>query len=399
MSDISVGQRAAQLRRLRGLTQVQLADRAGVSLSLVRRVEQGQVPATPAFIGAVARALKSSPAELQGQPYRGDTAETDRVHAAIGPLRAEVALFDVPEDDIAPRPLEELRARVEAVSQLAHEVQLVRLGEYLPDLLADLRTTAFHSDGAPARDVWAMLAETWSNARMLARILGYPDLAQSMAERYAHAAARSGDEYAVAIGNSLRAAELIQVDRGRAAARLLEAARGRLGEPTGKDSPQRWTAWGWSHLQSALAAARGANDAATATDHLAEAARAARHLPADADYYRLTVNQANVAIWSVGVAVELGDGAEAVHRASSLHDFTGVTPNRVSHHYIDLARGQLYAGDRHAALGSLLTARKLAPQQTRYHPQVRETVRILARLERRRTDSLAAFTSWLGLRT
>lgn len=399
MSDTPVGQRAAQLRRLRGLTQAQLAERAGVSLSLVRRVEQGQVPATPAFIGAVARALKSSPAELQGQPYRGDTAETDRVHAAIGPLRAEVALFDVPEDDIAPRPLEELRARVGAVSQLAHEVQLVRLGEYLPDLLADLRTTAFHSDDAQARDVWAMLAETWSNARMLARILGYPDLAQSMAERYAHAAARSGDEYAVAIGNSLRAAELIQVDRGRAAARLLEAVRGRLGEPAEKDSPQSWTAWGWSHLQSALAAARGANDASTASDHLAEAARAARNLPADADHYRLTVNQANVAIWSVGVTVELGDGAEAVRRASSLHDFTGVTPNRVSHHYIDLARGQLYAGDRHAALGSLLTARKLAPQQTRYHPQVRETVRMLARLERRRTDPLTAFTSWLGLRT
>ena len=99
------------------------------------------------------------------------------------------------------------------------------------------------------------------------------------------------------------------------------------------------------------------------------------------------------------MAVELGDGAEAVRRASSLHDFTGVTPNRVSHHYIDLARGQLYAGDRHAALDSLLTARKLAPQQTRYHPQVRETVRMLARLERRRTDPLAAFTSWLGLRT
>lgn len=397
MPDESVGQRAAQLRRLRGLTQQQLAEFAGVSLSLVRRVEQGQVPATPAFIGAVARALKSSPAEIQGQPFRGDTAESDRVHASIGPLRAEVAMSGIPDDGIAPRPPAELQARVGAASQLAHRVQLVRLGDNLPGLLADLRTTAAHADRARAPSIHAMLAETWGNARMIARILGYPDLAAATAERYAQAAEDSADPYAIAIGTSLRAAELIQVDRGRAAAALLESALHATGEPTESGPPQAWAAWGWSHLQSALAAARGAGNSEAADAHLAEAARAAGHLDADADHYRMTVNRTNVAIWSVGLAVELGNGAQAVRRASTMRSFTGVTPNRVSHHYIDLARAHLYAGDRNAALESLLTARKLAPQQTRYHPQVRETVLMLARLERRRTNSLAAFTSWLGI--
>jgi transcriptional regulator with XRE-family HTH domain len=397
MPDESVGQRVAQFRRLRGLTQLQLAELAGVSLSLVRRVEQGQVPATPAFISAVARALKSSPAELQGQPFRGSTPQADRAHAAIGPLRAEVAMPAILDDDIAPRPAAELQARVTAASQLAHRVQLVRLGDDLPGLLADLRTAAAHADDRLAPQIQAMLAETWSNARMIARVLGYPDLAQSMAERYAQAAERSGDPYAIAIGTSLRAAELIQVDRGRTAAALLSTTRQATGEPGESGPPQAWAAWGWSHLQSALAAARGASDAVTADAHLAEAGRAAGHLRADADHYRMTVNRANVAIWSVGIAVELGNGAEAVRRAGTIREFAGVTPNRVSHHYIDLARGHLYAGDRNAALAALITARKLAPQQTRYHPQVRETVRILARLERRRTDSLAAFTSWLGM--
>ena len=397
MPDDSVGKRAGQLRRLRGLTQQQLADFAGVSLSLVRRVEQGQVPATPAFIGAVARALKSSPAELQGQPFRGATAESDRVHAAIGPLRAEVVMSGIPDDGIAPRAAAELQARVAAASQLAHRVQLVRLGDDLPGLLADLRTAAAHARGAQAPPVHAMLAETWGNARMIARILGYPDLAAAMAERYAQAAADSGDPYAVAIGASLRAAELIQVDRGRAAAALLESARRATGEPADSDPAEAWAAWGWSHLQSALAAARGAGDSGTADAHLAEATRAAGHLADDDDHYRMTVNRTNVAIWSVGLAVELGDGTQAVRRAATMHGFAGVTPNRASHHYIDLARAHLYAGDRTAALDALLSARKLAPQQTRYHPQVRETVRMLSRLERRRTDSLAAFTSWLGI--
>jgi hypothetical protein len=65
--------------------------------------------------------------------------------------------------------------------------------------------------------------------------------------------------------------------------------------------------------------------------HLAEAARAAGHLAVDADHYRMTVNRANVAIWSVGLAVELGDGAQAVRRAATMQGFAGVTPNRVSH--------------------------------------------------------------------
>src|SRR5579859_4936307 len=220
----SVGQRVAQLRRLRGRTQAQLADIASVSLSLVRRVEQGQVPATPAFIAAVARALHSSPAELQGQPFRGDTPDSDRVHAAIGPLRAEVVLSGIPEEAIAPRPAAELRARVAAASQIAHRVQLVRLGDDLPGLLADLRTAAC-ADGDHAQEIQALLAETWGNARMIARVLGYPDLAQAMTDRYAQAAEHSGDPYAVAVGVSLRAAEIIQVGRGREAATLLDASR------------------------------------------------------------------------------------------------------------------------------------------------------------------------------
>jgi hypothetical protein len=40
-------------------------------------------------------------------------------------------------------------------------------------------------------------------------------------------------------------------------------------------------------------------------------------------------------------------------------------PERAGHHFIDLARGCLMNGDRTAALGSLLTVRKIAAQQTR----------------------------------
>jgi transcriptional regulator with XRE-family HTH domain len=82
-----VGTGVAQERKVRGLTQRQLAERAHVSLSLLRKVEQGSVPASPAFTSAVARALGLGVAELLGQPYPRETAGDHRAFAALPALR------------------------------------------------------------------------------------------------------------------------------------------------------------------------------------------------------------------------------------------------------------------------------------------------------------------------
>ena len=65
--------------------------------------------------------------------------------------------------------------------------------------------------------------------------------------------------------------------------------------------------------------------------------------------------------------------------------------------WIDLARGYQLAGDRDHALHSLQVARRTAPLQARYHPQVHETVRALVHAERRRSDTLAGFARWAGV--
>jgi Tfp pilus assembly protein PilF len=68
---------------------------------------------------------------------------------------------------------------------------------------------------------------------------------------------------------------------------------------------------------------------------------------------------------------------------------------RRGHHYIDLARGYVMAGDNEGALRCLQQARKIAPQQTRHHPMVRETVLSIASARRGR-EELSHFASWLG---
>src|SRR5260370_11091668 len=54
------GTRIAALRKTRGWTARELARRASVSYSLLAKVESGAAPASPALIGAVARALRRS---------------------------------------------------------------------------------------------------------------------------------------------------------------------------------------------------------------------------------------------------------------------------------------------------------------------------------------------------
>lgn len=54
-------------------------------------------------------------------------------------------------------------------------------------------------------------------------------------------------------------------------------------------------------------------------------------------------------------------------------------------------------GDHAKALEALNTTRRAAPQQTRYHPMVEETMRSLVRTERRRSETLSSFAAWIGI--
>jgi transcriptional regulator with XRE-family HTH domain len=265
---MGIGLRVRAARKLAGITQRQLADRAQVRLSLVKQVEQVRVPASPAFVAAVARALEIPATELMSQPGPILDREDHRVHAT-----------------------------------------------------AEWRGALAFLDGA--RD----------------RIVDH---------------VRGGDEAAVAMHGVL-------------------------------------------HLKSGLAAAR-AGDAATSDAHLTEARHATRHVTAGSDHYRLAFDTDSVNIWSVGLAVERRDGTAAVERAEAITRFAPTTPReRIGHHWIDLARGYQLHGDRDRSLAALQAARRTSPQQTRYHPQVRETVITLAESDKRRTETLAGFARWAGI--
>jgi transcriptional regulator with XRE-family HTH domain len=65
---VTGGARVAELRKARGVTQVALARRAGISVSLLSKIEIGDRALTPGIAAAIARALRIPWARCTGRP-------------------------------------------------------------------------------------------------------------------------------------------------------------------------------------------------------------------------------------------------------------------------------------------------------------------------------------------
>jgi transcriptional regulator with XRE-family HTH domain len=396
-----VGSRIAVLRKTRGLTARGLADRAHVSYSLLTKVESGAAPASPALIGAVARALRVDVPRITGQPYSEPRGQAARLHESIEPIRRSVGTYDLPDEGITPRSYAALADDVRRMSALGQSAKYVQIGEETPGLLDELSVAVHTTAGDEQRRLFALLAEAYSGASVIANLLGYLDLRGQVVERIRWASGESGDPLRLHRVQWQRSASLMAVGAYSQGLTLMDQVRGELGDDiTAMDGPML-SVYGSTHLRSAILAARAARTdapgyAQDAWAHIEAARSVATRIGGDRNDYGLAFGPSNVAQHEVAVAVELEDGGEAVRRARSVRLGPRVPPVRRGHHFIDLARGYVMAGDHAGSLRCLQQARQIAPQQTRHHPMVRETVLTIASARRGR-DELSGFASWLGI--
>lgn len=395
-----IGKRISDARKSRGLTQHQLAASIPVSLSLLRKVEQASRDATPGLVTAVARTLGIHITALTGQPYGQGGRHRDRIHTLVPGLRHALAYWDLPPDrqPAAARPWSELRATAERAARLRRAASHTALAEMLPDVLFET-TAAIHASSDAGRGrLFELLAVLLFAAHSVASKAGYEDLSAVVEDRITWAAAGSGDPLMGALAAWTRTTSMLNAGAYDIGQRLLAKTRREI-DPTGQDDqPRALRMCGPLHLRSAILAAR-AGQAHTARDHLAQARWLADHLGGtdeDGGWHQLSFGPSNVTIHEVAIHIEHGDGAAATARAGSLPLSAGVPPIRLGRHHVDLSRAHLWAGDRDAALRSLYTARKLAPQQTRHLPTTREVTRMLVRSHRRSNEALARFVAWLG---
>ncbi|WP_280243322.1 helix-turn-helix domain-containing protein [Nocardia abscessus] len=394
MDDAGIGERTARARELARLTQLQLAQKANVSVSLLRKVERGARPASPAFIAAVAGALGVNIEDLTGQPYT-PARDDAGAHATIRELRRKILAFN-DEPLSAPTTLKELTAALHRVQESRRRGRYGDHTAELPDVIHGLHVLA--SDEPPGHrleTIYSTLAYAYNSASSIAYRYGYFDLAGLAAERCVWAAERSGDPAWPIAAEYHRA--LILLYSGAYAGGLRVVERAHAASEKLPTTPEVLAVRGALHLRGAVLSAR-ALDADTADAHLREARRIGQVISSDRyQEYGTGFHLPNVAIHSVAVPVELSDGTTAVARAEQIRLPASVSPSRAGHHWIDVSRAWLLHGDKQRALTSLDQARRLAPGLTRNHPQVHETVRVLAHA-RRGTDDLARFAKWANVK-
>ncbi|MCD9144684.1 helix-turn-helix domain-containing protein [Streptomyces albireticuli] len=412
--DKYIGARIAERRADRGLTQQGLAMRAHVSKSLLSKVECGQRPASPELVAACARGLGVMPADLLGQPYL-DELRRDQLDLLIQPIREALNLHNLGHDpSVRPRPLEQLAADRDRICLLVHETDLRKAAAELPALMVEAIAVAHATDDPRA---WALLGGLDRVAFNVAAKFGFHDLSLLAAGRAEYACERAQDPSLAAMAKWMHTIACLRSGEFTTGKRL--HALGIRYVEDAAEGPERDAVMGQMNLAAALLDVR-CGEADAARGHLEEAERFARRTgdvtparwlgsdPPEAvtpdrigfrerGVHWYVFGPTNVAAHRISALADQNDHAQAVRVGRTLRIPQGWPAMRAGQVHIDLARSHLWTGQDEAAFRSLLDAQRVAPQQTRYHPQVRETVVQLRKRERQSRGTLAHFAEWVGV--
>jgi transcriptional regulator with XRE-family HTH domain len=389
--DDRVGARIAEHRKRAGLTQQGLAQRIPYSYSLLRHVESGHKKASPQLVAAVARALGISVTTLTGHSVR--TLRPDRVAALVRPIREAMDLYDLPAESY--RPGSSPPDLSEAADGLCRDVRAGRLQQAaaaLPSLLTELTGVCRER---PTSELWRALASACRSAHDVATKLGHNDLALLALDRMGWAATRASDPMLGAIRQYKRALSYRSRDAQHHIGMTMAAEGHRILADAG-DSTAARAVRGQLHLGAAVIAAR-ADDPATVDQHLSQAQEIAERTGEVGHLYWLSFGPTNVATHAVFARLELRQFDAAYAAARAVRPPRGWATSRRAAHLVDKARAEMETGRTDAALTSLALARTLAPQQTRFHPRARETVKGLLHMRRCSPDALSRMATWIGL--
>ncbi|MCD0453319.1 helix-turn-helix transcriptional regulator [Actinocorallia sp. API 0066] len=386
-----VGVLVARARKRRGLTQQGLAQRTRYSRSHIAQVEKGHKVATPAFVAAVAAALGVDPSELYGQPFRLD-GEDDHVHRVIPELRRLLAYVGFgPELEGPPRDLAVLEAEATELRDLLENARYVRVGTRLPSLVEELTFHAYDSDLPRA---WAALYRAHHLATGLTRRLGYVGDSLAWMERFEDSARRSGNPHLPLMIPAPRALILMSMNEYAPALTLLDWARRSVND----ELSDAGEVFGYLSLRAAVVAAR-AGKASLAWDYFGLASEVIESGRLAKPVHSVQFMAENVTIHGAAVALELGDLDEAARRDRQIGPdiLGGLIPERRAHHQIDMARVHVETGDDDRAMSRVLSAERIAPQMTRFHPSARTVAAHLGDVRRTLPEPLRGLQRRMGL--
>jgi transcriptional regulator with XRE-family HTH domain len=370
----TLGRKIAAERRRRGLSQPELARLLGRSVAWVSQVERGvRKVDRMSVLQTVATALDVPLAELAAEaPVVAAATEEPPGAAGLRLVLSGAYSLRAMLDGRRPPALSTLRARSRRAWDLTHAGQYTDLADLLRGLVPELENAARVLPEAQRAGVFELMAATYQACSAALAKLGESEAAWIAADRAMAAAERAGNPLLVAAG----AFRLVFVflaarhyDQAEETARTAsEALQARADE----GDPQAVSLWGGLTLQRAVIASR-VNDSDAAYSYLERAAQVAARLGEGRNDFNTEFGPANVGLYEIAVAVELGDAGRAL-RAAATVDATGLSAERQARMLIDVARAHAQRRQVDEAVVALRQAEDITPELVHSHELAHQLV-------------------------
>ena len=370
----ALGRKIAAERRRRGLSQPELARMVDRSVAWVSQVERGvRRIDRMSVLENVAAALDVPLAELAAEaPVVAAVTEEP---PGAGELRLVLSGAHVLRAMLgggrAPA-VRTLRTRTGKAWELTHAGSYSELTHLLHGLVPDLETAARSAPEDQRAEAFELLATTYQACSAALAKLGEPDVAWIAADRAMAAAERAGDPLLVAAGAYRLVFVFIAARQYGQAEETARTAAEALRPMIREGSPQAVSLWGGLTLQRAVIAAR-VNDADSAYGQLEQAGRIADELGEGRNDYNTEFGPANVGLYEIAIAVELGDAGRALRVATTV-DTSRLSAERRARMLIDVARAHAQRRQITEAVAALCEAEKITPEQVQGHELVRQLV-------------------------
>lgn len=373
------GANVAALRKDHGLSQVALARRSGVSVSLLSKIEVGDRALTQGVAAALARAMGLTLDELLGRAPEENLSDLSRA----------IRRFDIPGE--APRNPEALPNAVNTLNEKRFNSELAEVALKLPSLLTDATNHA-HATGAPAD--WGLVADIYSTVYWLAARHRWMHLAELATLKQRLAAERADPIAAVVAARDDAGTFLNSGDFEGGLAVVDRAITQAESTLSGYD---RLFGLGILHLRGLTLAGR-LKDKQTTGRHVQAAWRTAEDFPEDVAHHGIHFGPENTATHVISTASDMERHREALSTADDLVR-SGLTlpATRIGPLYMNMGRSQLALGNRDGALESLESAWDAAPQMAAVHPTSLELTRVLASMHKRSNPRLNRIAERAGI--
>ncbi|MEU3896880.1 helix-turn-helix transcriptional regulator [Streptomyces sp. NPDC045251] len=373
------GANVAARRKEQGLSQVALARRAGVSVSLLSKIEVGDRALTQGVGAALARAMNLTLDELLGSAPE----------ANLNELNWAIRRFDIP--GAPPENPEKLQGEVDELNQLRWNTELSKVLQRLPGVLTRVTSHAHLTGQSKA---WGLVADVYGVVYWLAARHRWMHLAELATLKQRMAAERADPISAIVAARDDAGTFLNSGDFSGGLAIIDRAIVQAESTLSGRE---RAFGLGVLHLRGLTLAGR-LRDKQTTNKHRESALRMAEEVSEEMAEHGMQFGPEQTATHVISTASDMEQHRRAVETGESLIRAGMTLPaNRVAPVYMNLGRSQLALGDQDGTLESLEKAWATSPEMAAVHPTSLELTRVLVSKHKRSNERLTRIAERVGI--